>query len=68
MAHEKRKFRHSKVGRIDASYGESTEFTRFLYRPKRGRDNHVFEVGNPDNSTTDSRHYFVGFQWDEVGH
>ena len=26
-----------------------------------------FEVGNPDNSTTDSRHYFVGFQWDEVG-
>jgi len=26
-----------------------------------------FEVGNPDDSTTDSRHYFVGFQWDEVG-
>ena len=44
MAHEKRKFRHSKVGRIDASYGESAEFARFLYRPKRGRDNHVFEI------------------------
>ncbi len=26
-----------------------------------------FEVGNPDDSNTDSRHYFVGFQWDEVG-
>ena len=44
MAHEKGKFRHSKVGRIDASYGESAEFARFLYRPKRGRDNHVFEI------------------------
>ena len=26
-----------------------------------------FEVGNPDDSTTDTRHYFVGLQWDEVG-
>jgi len=26
-----------------------------------------FEVGNPDDSNTDTRHYFVGFQWDEIG-
>jgi len=25
------------------------------------------ETGNPDNSAIDTRHYFVGLQWDEVG-
>jgi len=26
-----------------------------------------YEVGNPDNSTVDTSHYFVGLQWDEMG-
>jgi len=26
-----------------------------------------YEVGNPDNSTTDTTHYFLGLQWDEIG-
>ncbi len=26
-----------------------------------------YEVGNPDNTSTDTSHYFVGFQWDEIG-
>ncbi len=26
-----------------------------------------YEVGNADNTDTDTTHYFVGFQWDEMG-
>jgi len=26
-----------------------------------------YEVGNPDSSNTDTNHWFVGFQWDELG-
>ncbi len=26
-----------------------------------------YEVGNPSDSTTDTTHWFLGFQWDEVG-
>jgi hypothetical protein len=26
-----------------------------------------YEVGNPSTSNTDTSHYFVGFQWDEIG-
>ena len=26
-----------------------------------------YETGNPDNSTVDTSHYFVGLQWDEIG-
>jgi len=26
-----------------------------------------YEVGNPDNTSVDTTHYFVGLQWDEMG-
>ena len=26
-----------------------------------------YEVGNPSDSTTDTTHWFLGFQWDEIG-
>ena len=26
-----------------------------------------YEVGNPNNTTVDTSHYFVGLQWDEAG-
>jgi hypothetical protein len=26
-----------------------------------------YEVGNPSENNTDTSHYFVGFQWDEIG-